>query len=202
MSSFMFYLVGFLVISNPIGAVPVFCSLTQGRSAHSRHRIARITAATAFVVMIISMLAGKATLGFFGISVASFRAAGGLLILLMAISMMWGKSREKKETVQIDDRELGITPMAIPLTAGPGIISTAIIFADRAGAWSDYAIMAGSALATSLVVWVALRMSGTVQRMMGETGIQVVTRLMGLLLAAIAVEFIAEGLTNTVQQYL
>ena len=201
MSSFIFFTVGFLVISNPIGAVPIFCQLTQGRSANSRHRIARITATTVFIVMVCALLFGQAILEFFGISVASFRVAGGLLILLMAISMMRGGSAEKGNGMEIDDRELSITPLAIPLTAGPGVISTAIIFAERASGWIDYAIIAASALVASLVVWLSLRMSDRIQDVIGQTGIHVVTRLMGLVLAAIAVEFIIEGLVHSVQRY-
>jgi multiple antibiotic resistance protein len=201
MSSFIFFSVGFLVISNPIGVIPIFCQFTQGRSAKSRHRIARITATTVFIVMVCALLFGQPVLEFFGISVASFRVAGGLLILLMAISMMRGGSAEKRDGMEIDDRELSITPLAIPLIAGPGAISTAIIFAEQASAWLDYAIVTASALAASLVVWITLRMADKIQDIMGQTGIHVVTRLMGLVLAAIAVEFIIEGLVQTVQRY-
>jgi multiple antibiotic resistance protein len=201
MSSFIFFFVGFLVISNPVGVVPIFCELTQGRSAKSRHRIARLTATTVLIVMVCALLFGQAVLEFFGISVASFRVAGGLLILLMAISMMRGGSAEKRSGMEIDDRELSITPLAIPLTAGPGTISTAIIFSERASSWLDYAIIAASALVASLVVWIMLHMAGKIQNIMGQTGIHVVTRLMGLVLAAIAVEFIIEGLVHAVQRY-
>jgi multiple antibiotic resistance protein len=201
MSSFLFFFVGFLVISNPIGVVPIFCQLTEGRSAKSRHRISRITATTVFIVMVSALFFGQVILEFFGISVASFRVAGGLLILLMAISMMRGGSAEKKDGMEIDDRELSITPLAIPLTAGPGTISTAIIFSERTSSWSDYGIVAASALAVSLVIWITLRMSDKIQDIMGQTGIHVVTRLMGLVLAAIAVEFIIEGLVHAVQRY-
>jgi multiple antibiotic resistance protein len=201
MSSFIFFFVGFLVISNPVGVIPIFCDLTQGRSAKSRRRIARITAITVFIVMVCALFFGQAILEFFGISVASFRVAGGLLILLMAISMMRGGGAEKRNGMEIDDRELSITPLAIPLTAGPGTISTAIIFAERASSWLDYAIVAASALVASVVIWLALRLSDKIQGIMGQTGIHVVTRLMGLVLAAIAVEFIIEGLVQAVQRY-
>lgn len=201
MSSFLFFLVGFLVVSNPIGAIPIFCSLTEGRSAKSRQKIARITAATVFVVMIASLLFGKTILEFFGISVSSFRVAGGLLILLMALSMMRGGKSEKGRGIEVEDNELGVTPLAIPLISGPGTISTAILFADRSVVWGDYAIVAASALAASLVIWGTLRMSDKIQSIMGPVGIQVATRLMGLILAALAVEFIIEGLVNTVQRY-
>lgn len=202
MSSFMFFFVGFLVISNPIGAIPIFCDLTEGRSLKSRYRIARITATTAFIVMGTALLAGNPILEFFGISIASFRVAGGLLILLMAISMMRGGSAEKTTGMETDDKELGITPLAIPLTAGPGAISTAIIFSERATDWQDYALIGTSAGLASLVIWITLRMSDKVQGMIGQTGIRVTTRLMGLILAAIAVEFIVEGSVNAVQRYL
>ncbi|MBI2778928.1 MAG: YchE family NAAT transporter [Gammaproteobacteria bacterium] len=187
------------VIVNPLGAVPLFLSLTADRSVRERHRMPRITALSVAIVLAVACLAGDTILGFFGISIASFRVGGGILILLMAVAMMNASTVAAKHTPEeaaeaADRQSAAVVPLAIPILAGPGAISTVIIYAHQATDWLGVALVIVSCTVVALAVWAALRMALPLSAMLGRTGINIVTRLMGLLLAAISVEFIVDGL--------
>ncbi len=190
--------IGLLVILNPMLAVPVFISLTDAQSDGERFANARRAALAVGIVMSVAALLGQQILDLFGISIDSFRVGGGLLILLMAVSMMHAKMSGARHTEMEGEEaqakaDIAVVPLAIPLLAGPGAISTAIIYAHRDPAWMHAALIAEIWLAT-LVVWFILRSAPPISRTLGTTGINIATRLMGLILAAIAVEFIVNGL--------
>lgn len=190
--------VGLVVILNPMLALPVFISLTESASDGERLANARRTAVAVGVVLSVAALLGQQILALFGISIDSFRVGGGLLILLMAVSMMHAKisaaQHTDKESEEAQLRaDVAIVPMAIPLLAGPGAISTAIIYAHRDLAWMHVALI-GEIWLAALVIWFVLRSALPISHAIGTTGINIATRLMGLMLSAIAVEFMVNGL--------
>jgi len=189
-----------VAIVNPLGAIPIFISLTGNLAPHQRKSIINTASITVCVVLIVAALLGKLLLTFFGISIASFKVGGGILLLLMAISMMQAKYAQTKQTpeeeAEAEEKEsIGVVPIAMPLLSGPGAISTVIIYADASPHTFHLALMIVSSFLVALLTWIALNLASPVRNMLSKTGINIATRLMGLLLAAIAVEFIAGGLT-------
>lgn len=193
--------VSIFVIVNPIGAIPVFLSLAPGAGAPERSRVAARAATAATCVLLASALAGEAALRFFGIGVPSFRVGGGILVLLIAVDMLLARpSRARstpEESAEAGGREdIAVVPLAVPLLAGPGAISAVILHAEQAGALADRLVLSGAILLVGIVCWVALRLAVPIGARLGATGINVLTRLMGLILAAIAVEFLAAGVRD------
>ncbi|MBX3330149.1 MAG: NAAT family transporter [Nitrospira sp.] len=189
------------VIANPIGVTPLFISLTNRQTEEQRRHTARLTATTVIIVLITAMFLGEAILHLFGIRMASFRAGGGILILLMAIAMLQARpspthhtAEESKEAAVRD--EVAVVPLGIPLVAGPGAISTVIIYADQATTWFDMTMLFLTVLCVAGSVWIALHLSDRIRVVLGTTGINIVTRLLGLILAAVGVEFLADGLAQ------
>lgn len=195
-------LTALIVIADPIGAIPFFASLTARQSALERQRTATVTAATVALVLIIAVFFGTPLLELFGISLASFRVAGGLLLLLMAIAMLHAHpTRAYHTTEQVVEDDAGkatvaVVPLAVPLVAGPGAVSTVIIYSDQAVSWFDTGFLVFASLAVALLLWTTLRLADPISRVLGKTGINIVTHLMGLVLAAVGVEFIVTGLAE------
>jgi multiple antibiotic resistance protein len=191
--------VGLLAIVNPIGAIPIFISLTAGADDAQRVKTVNTVAVAVGIILLTALYMGEWVLVFFGITINSFRVGGGILILLMAVSMMHAKIspaiQTKQEVAESMDREsIAIVPLSIPLLAGPGAISTVILDAHRAQNWAHYTVIAVEIVFLSLILWVVLRLSPLIARHITATGINIFTRIMGLILAAISVEFIATGL--------
>jgi multiple antibiotic resistance protein len=191
--------IALFAIVNPIGSVPIFISATEGWSRHDRARISKTVAFTVFMVLSLSAVLGDKILAFFSISIPSFQVGGGILLILIAISMMYGKMSEARQTREeaaaVAEREaIAIVPLSIPLLAGPGAISSMIIAAQASpGLVGQLSLMLPIGV-VCLMVWLALSLSTSIAERMGTIGINIVTRLMGLILAAMAVEFIANGL--------
>jgi multiple antibiotic resistance protein len=191
--------VSLIAIVNPIGAMPIFIDLISGMKDQLRLRIINVVPITVGLILLVSLFFGEFILEFFGISVHSFRVGSGILIMLMAISMMHAKispiSQTKEEADESRDKQsIAIVPLSIPLLAGPGAISTVIIDAHRATGIGHYAIISMEIVILSLILWTVLRLSPFISKHISATGINIFTRIMGLILAAIAVEFIANGL--------
>jgi multiple antibiotic resistance protein len=192
-------LVGILAIVNPLGAIPVFLSLTGDRLQTEARSIARITGISVGLVLLISAWSGEALLSFFGIGIPSFRAGGGLLILLMAIAMMHAKqSRAKRspeeEDADSDKEDIAVVPLAIPLLAGPGAISLVVVESQRASGLPDRFLISLCIIVVAVIVWMTLRLAEPIGKRLGITGLNIATRIMGLLLSAIGIQMIAEGL--------
>lgn len=188
-----------LAIVNPLGAVPVFVSLTSSLTEGERRRIVRTTSVAVAVVLIMATLVGESLLNFFGISIPSFKVGGGILLMLMAIAMMQARHTQTRQTPEEaeeaeDKQSIAVVPIAIPLLAGPGAISTVIIYAHASYRLVHIALIIFIVLMVALVTWGALHVANPISKVLGKTGINIATRLMGLLLASIAVEFIAGGL--------
>ncbi|MFM9912262.1 MAG: MarC family protein [Methylophilaceae bacterium] len=193
--------IALFAIVNPFGGVPIFVSATQHWSAADRKRAIRTIALTVFSVLVISIFIGDKILDFFGISIPSFQVGGGILLLLMAISMMHGKqsgARQTDEEAQIatDRHAIAIVPLSIPLLAGPGAISSMIIAAQQSSSFIGHVWLVAPVIVVALLVWVVLMLSVRIAHRLGTIGINVITRLMGLVLAAMAVEFMAHGLVS------
>jgi len=188
--------ISLFAIIDPFGIIPIIIAFTAGMTAQKRDRVGRIASLAVLVILIAALLLGEAILSFFGISIHSFRTAGGILLLLMAINMLIGD----KPKLSPDDTEgdatssVAIVPLSTPLLAGPGAISTVILDAHKGSNVGHYGAMALVLVVLSLIVWITFLIAPWVSRRLGKIGSSIVTRMMGLLLAAIAVEFIAGGL--------
>ncbi len=164
-------------------------------------KVARTSAVSVALILIVATWAGDAILSFFGIGIPAFRTGGGLLILLMAISMMHAKQSHSQHTPEEADEANGkeciaVVPLAIPLMAGPGAINMVIVDAHQAANWSERLVLTAGILIVALFVWLALRLATPIGKKMGITGLNIATRIMGLLLSAIGIQMISSGLIN------
>lgn len=196
-------LIALLAIVNPIGVIPFFIHFTHGFTRAQRQRTARVAAIAAFVVIAVSALAGLKIIEFFGISLASFQVGGGLLLMMSALQMLNAQPAEARR----DDLHEGgdkadtgasiaIVPLTIPLLTGPATISTMIIYADKTKHWWELGVLVTYGLIIGVVVWITFSLSDRIAKAIGKTGTNVMTRLMGLLLAALAVEVMSDGLVK------
>jgi len=191
--------VGLVAIVNPLGVIPLFAIMTAGSTESERYQIARLVSVSVTAILLGALLFGEPLLTFFGITIDSFRVGGGILILLMAIAMLHARTSGVRQTAEeanesIEKESVAIVPLAMPLLAGPGAISTVILAAHKAGGVGHYLLIGVSILLLSVLIWGVLRISPWVAERAGTTGINISTRIMGLILASIAVEFIANGI--------
>lgn len=198
-AEYLKFFIGLVAILNPIGAIPVFINLTGQQNAAERAETAFTAALSVGIVLLISLIAGTLVLNVFGISLASFRVGGGILILLMAISMMQATMSPARQTPEeardaVLKEQVAVVPLAIPMLAGPGAISTMILYADRSDSMLHDVVLGFGVFAVAALVWLMFRLAQPLAAKLGRTGINVVTRIMGLIMAAIGVEFMANGL--------
>lgn len=187
------------VIIDPIGLTPIFLALTQGASSGERRSIALRSTLTAMFLLALFTAFGEAVLGFAGISMAAFRVAGGVLLFLTALDMLFErrtKRRENQGEEAIEVEDPSVFPMSIPLIAGPGSIATVILLAGQKPGIEGFALVMGVVVAVLLVMLAMFLASGLLERLLGKTGINVVTRLLGMLLAALSVQFVLDGLRD------
>jgi multiple antibiotic resistance protein len=196
-------LIALLAIVNPIGVVPFFIHFTQNLTPEQRRRTIRVSTLTAFIVIAVSAVAGLKIIEFFGISLASFQVGGGTLLLISAIQMLNAQPAEgRREDVSEGESKvdagasIAVVPLTIPLLTGPATISTMVIYADKTRHWWELAALVGYGVVVAGVTFLAFSASGRIAKVLGQTGINIMTRLMGLILAALAVELLADGLTK------
>ncbi|WP_412562646.1 MarC family protein [Thalassobius sp. MITS945101] len=195
-----FFITGFVtlfVIMDPIGLAPIFVALTQGMSPEKRRRIALRACLTAGILLSLFALFGEAVLGFVGISMPAFRIAGGILLFLTALDMLFQrrtKRREDQAEEEDQNDDPSVFPLAIPLISGPGSIATVILLAGQHPGWAGLASTLTIMLMVLLITLVLFFSAGLLERALGKTGITVVTRLLGMLLAALSVQFVLDGL--------
>ena len=196
-------LITLLAVVNPLACVPFFIHFTQGFSKAQRQRTILVSSFTAFVVIAASALLGLQILEFFGISLASFQVGGGMLLLTSALSMLNAQPAEARANAdEVHDAEaratvgasIAVVPLAIPLLTGPATMSTMVIYADKAKTVLQLGTLVGYGVVIALATALCFAMAAPIARVMGKTGINVMTRLMGLILAALAVEVMADGL--------
>ena len=195
--------ISLLALVNPLGAIPFFISFTANNTRRERQKIVRVASISVATVIGFTTLLGQHVIDFFGISVNSFQVGGGVIVLLMAISMVnahpSGTKTTPEEAVEGELKDnIAVVPLAIPLLTGPGTISTVIIYADKGDNWLQIVNLIGSGIAIGVLVFFALSAADPISRVLGRTGINVATRLMGLMLAALGVELIVEGLMASI----
>lgn len=187
------------VIIDPIGLTPIFLALTQGATAQERRSIAIRAAFTAMFLLALFAAFGEAVLGFAGISMAAFRVAGGVLLFITALDMLFERRTKRRENqgeeaVEADDPS--VFPLSIPLIAGPGSIATVILLSGQKPGLEGFALVMCVVFAVLIVMLAMFLSSGLFERALGKTGINVVTRLLGMLLAALSVQFVLDGLRD------
>ncbi len=192
-------IVAFLVILNPLGVIPIFAVLTRGNTESQQKRIARIAATTVVIVLVSSALLGDMLLELFGITIDSFKVGGAALIFLSAVSMMQASVTRDKQTPEeaqeaTDRGSIAVVPLAIPLLAGPGAISTSIIYGAGQGSIMHKMALVVCCVVVALITWFALRLASKLSKVMSTTVVNVLVRLMGLVLAALAAEIFTDGL--------
>lgn len=186
------------VIIDPVGLAPLFVALTQGMDARARRSIAIRACAVGFGILLLFGLVGEAVLGFVGISMPAFRIAGGALLFITALDMLFERRQERRDGQAEETRpDPSVFPLAVPLIAGPGAIATMILLTGEAeGDPLRYAAIFAVMGAVLLITLVFFLAGGLLERALGRTGINIVTRLLGMLLAALAVQFILTGLSE------
>jgi len=197
--SFMLLMVGLIAIVNPLGALPIFLSMSDKDNPDADMRTINRAAVAVALILLISAWTGEALLGFFGITIDAFRVGGGLLILLMGISMLHGKQSHVKHCPNEVDaaackEDISVVPLAIPLMAGPGSISLVILDANKIHSWGGEIVLALAIIAVAAIAWLVLLIAEKMRDKLGTIGLNIATRIMGLILAAIGIQFIADGI--------
>lgn len=197
-------ILAFMVLINPFGALTLFLDSTHGYSLNNRRKVARIACLTIFITISFFTLAGETLLKALGISIGSFQLAGGILVFLIALNMMNGEGNPVKpdqENFDVDHLHgapptmaAAVVPIAIPMMIGPGGISTVIIYSSQVTGILQVSAILIAGLFISLFCYVALMAAGRISRLLGDTGLNIMSRIMGMLLAAVSIEIIVNGL--------
>lgn len=189
--------ISILFIVDPLAVIPAYLAMTEDDTADRRRRIARKAAVATSAILALFACAGGLIFKVFGVTLPAFRIAGGVILGLSALEMIRAerRSRETREEVAegTEKNDVAVTPLAIPMLAGPGAISTVMVLMDHATKWNDWIPIYSAIVATGVATFLVLRASALVHRLLGQTGINVLSRLMGLVLATIAVQFILDG---------
>ncbi|MEZ9197765.1 YchE family NAAT transporter [Shewanella sp. 10N.286.54.B9] len=193
------FFLGLIAIINPFGLLPVFVSLTSHQTEVERNQTGKIANFAVVVILLVTIFAGQHILNLFSISLSAFRIAGGSLICIIAMSMLQGKLGEVKRNKE-EDREasgmesVAVVPLALPLMAGPGAISSVIVFAAEHNSFENLIGMSITVILFGLLSFSLFRMAPLIFKVLGNTGINVITRLMGLLMLSIGIEVIGAGI--------
>ncbi|MDA2975409.1 MAG: NAAT family transporter [Actinomycetota bacterium] len=188
-----------LVIMDPPGTMPVFMGLVSNQSPAKQKKLARQAGLTAFSVIVAFAIFGDQILGFLNISLPALQASGGLLLLLVALELLTGKD---SEPTKISDVSVALVPLGTPLLAGPGAIAATIVFVRQAESALDYSAIAMAILLVHVVLYAVMRFAVPIMKVLKAGGVTVATKLAGLLLAAIAVQMIAEAIAQFVRDYV
>jgi multiple antibiotic resistance protein len=188
-----------VVIMDPPGTVPLFLALTKGQDAPARRRSARLAVSVAFVVICAFAVFGQSILDYLGIGIPALQGAGGLLLLIVALDLLTGSSSADSGPVKEENVNVALVPLGTPLLAGPGAIVATIVFVRRADGHAPQLLsLALAIVAVHLVIYLAMRFSVGLIRIVRESGIVLITRIAGLLLSAIAVQLIANSVIGFV----
>jgi len=198
---FTLIIIGMLSVLNPIGAIPVLLNSTTHNTPEEMKQMIRRTAISVAVILLVSAWFGEAVLGFFSISIDAFRTAGGLLIILMGISMLHGKQSSVQFTANENapaqhKEDISVVPLAMPLLAGPGAISLLILDAHKINGWFGNIKLVLAILIVASIAWLVLTIAEKMQDKIGTIGLNVMSRIMGLILTSIGVQFITTGISH------
>ena len=192
------------VIVDPITVIPAFLAMTGRDSRQEQIRMARIASIATFVVLLIFSLAGQGLLKAFGITMPAFQIAGGIVLLIVALDMLQARRTAIKETPEeqaegVSKADIAITPLAVPMLAGPGAMTAVVLLSGQAVSPLHYGIVACNILLVSVIVFMVLRLAIFQSWILSPITLKILARLMGLLLAAIAVQFILDGIGDAVK---
>jgi multiple antibiotic resistance protein len=192
--------IALIAIVDPIGCLPLFLSLTGQHKKINKKNVVKMTAITVFIILVTSLFLGDKILNMFGITMPSFQICGGILLLIMAISMMLGKHQiiESGQNGKSDKELIAFVPLSIPLLAGPGAMSNMIIAAHQAPNFINQSFLILPCLAVSLLIWLTLSFAENISKVIGVIGTKIITRVMGLLLGSMAIEFITRGVLDII----
>jgi multiple antibiotic resistance protein len=185
------------VIMDPVGTVPIFLSLTSGRSPAHARRAAWQAVLVSFFVIVVFAVFGQGILDYLSISLPALQGAGGLLLLLVALELLTGKNDEPTASTGTN---VALVPLGTPLLAGPGAIVATMVFTRRVGGFSDIDAIALGIIGVHVVLWLAMRFSLPILRLIRQSGVLLVTRIAGLLLSAIAVQMVADSVRAFIEQ--
>jgi multiple antibiotic resistance protein len=185
------------VITDPLGTIPIFLALTGGRTRKARSRAAGQAVLVSLAVICSFAVFGQQILHYLGIGIPALQGAGGLLLLLVALDLLTGRAEDPQE---VRDVNVALVPLGTPLLAGPGAIVATILFVRRADGAEDYVALGLAILAVHVALYLSLRFSGGIIRVIRESGIVLVSRIAGLLLAAIAVQLVADSVLGFVTE--
>lgn len=195
---FRAFAVQLFILVDPIVAVPIFLAITPRNSAAERQSMARRGCSVAFLVIVFFLLLGPLLLNYFGVTTPAVQICGGILLFVIALEMLYGRPTQtvttpEEEQLAGQKEDVSITPLAIPMLSGPGAITTCLIFAKKAEGFADYlALLLAAALIFAGTYWLLLR-AEAVKRWLGSLGLTIVTRVMGLVLAFIAIQYAIDG---------
>ncbi len=198
LSHFLVSLSAILFVVDPIGVVPIFLSITAGDSDEKNRRTALRACIVASLLLLFFALFGGLIFKVFSVSLGAFRVAGGILLLITALDMLRARTSETRTTRPEEQEgavkeDVALVPLAVPLLAGPGAIATAMVLMARGDTWVSAVPVLAAIVLTFTVSYFVLRAAGLVQRVLKQSGVAILERVMGLILAAIAVQFIADG---------
>ena len=208
-------ILAFMVLIHPFSALTLFLDSTRGFKPADRRTFARVAASTVFITIAFFTIAGETLLHALGISIGSFQVAGGILVFLIAINMMNGEGNPVKpdqENVEWDEwtdwtpidgnTAAAVVPLAIPMIIGPGGISTVIIYASQVHTWQQKLAIIIAGLMIAVFCYLALMAAGRLSRFLGDTGLNIISRIMGMLLAAVAIEILVSGIRTIFPQLI
>lgn len=190
-----------LAIINPLSAIPIYLAVTGAYEPAARRRTVRTAVTTAFLVLVVFALFGSEILGFFGITTYAFKIAGGIIFFGIGWDMLHArrssvKTTEAEELESVEKTSVGIIPLGLPTLAGPGAITTVIALMGQSEAVAQKLVVYGALVAVLIVCWIILAAAPLVLRTLGQTGLNVMTRIMGLLVTVVGVQFVLDGLST------
>jgi multiple antibiotic resistance protein len=195
---FTVFAIQLFIIVDPIAGIPIFLAITPHKSKAERRATARRSCVIAFIVIVFFLLAGPYILAYFGIKTSAVRVCGGVLLFLIAYELLHGRATgtgttSREERLAEEKEDVSVTPLAIPLLAGPGAIATTLIFGGRADSVFAMAVLAAGAATVFGFTYLFLYWADELARVIGALGLRIVTRIAGLLLAFIAVQYVIDG---------
>jgi MarC family membrane protein len=205
MELFIFLLAALFSVLNPIGTVPIFVGLTQDYSKAERSKVSMLTALNVFIILIISFFVGQYVLEFFGITITALRIAGGIIIASSGFSLLNGKftknrgiDKKVKEDIQLRN-SIALTPLAMPMLAGPGSISLVIAFYQEHNTANEILISSAAILVVSLVIFLILHSAHYLAKYLGASGIVAISRIVGFLTIAIGIQYIISAVLSIIR---
>ncbi|NVO55148.1 MarC family protein [Rhodobacteraceae bacterium B1Z28] len=203
---FLKFLAALLAIFNPLYGIPIFLSMTEGYSTPERRRVALVVTGTTIIVALVAVFLGEKILAIFGIDIPSFRIAGGLIILGVGMSMLNASAPSPGDQDAVEEghkkrSNIAVVPLAIPLTIGPGTIATTIVFAHTLSNGAEIVTLGLAVLIACAIVGLGLIFADPISRALGPTMINVITRVMAIILVAVAVEMVLTGTFNAIDTH-